>query len=291
MSITFEPLNKLHFSLLLKWLEAPHVKKWWDQDITYTMDLVREKYGSYIKSYKQVNGINKLMNAYIIQVEQASIGYIQIYNAYDFPRDNPLFGLPQNLGAFDIFIGEEKYLGQNLGSKIISRLLNLYGDDYSHIFVDPDPGNIAAIKCYEKAGFKRLEEQKYLSEVWMLRNNLLEELKAREPIFYHPEKYGKTEQDIEAQMCDEFWEVGASGKVYTRQDVIEILLERYNDPNYQDVWETSGFDLKEIAPDNYLLTYSLVQDKTRRTRRATIWRKCEGMWKILYHQGTIISGS
>lgn len=55
MTITFEPLHESHFPLLLKWLETPHVKKWWpitpkldtsevgDQDVTYTMDLVREK--------------------------------------------------------------------------------------------------------------------------------------------------------------------------------------------------------------------------------------------------------
>ncbi|NBO24779.1 MAG: aminoglycoside adenylyltransferase, partial [Chlamydiae bacterium] len=30
MKITFAPLAESHFSLLLKWLESPHVKKWWD---------------------------------------------------------------------------------------------------------------------------------------------------------------------------------------------------------------------------------------------------------------------
>lgn len=41
-------------------------------------------------------------------------------------------------------------------------------------------------------------------------------LKSREPIFHHPDKFGTTKQDIENQMCDEFWEVGAPGKVYTK---------------------------------------------------------------------------
>ncbi|MBA3535019.1 MAG: DUF4440 domain-containing protein [Tatlockia sp.] len=90
------------------------------------------------------------------------------------------------------------------------------------------------------------------------------------------------------QICDEFWEVGASGNVYTKQDVIETLVERYNDPTYQDIWETSNFEITQIAPDNYLLTYVLVQNKTRRTRRSTMWRKIDGHWKILYHQGTLI---
>jgi len=119
-------------------------------------------------------------------------------------------------------------------------------------------------------------------------NNVLEELKAREPIFHHHEKFGKTKQDIEAQMCDEFWEVGASGNIYTKQDVIEILLERYSDPNYQDIWEAKDFELTQIALDNYLLTYNLLQNKTRHTKRSTIWRKVSSQWKILYHQGTVI---
>lgn len=118
--------------------------------------------------------------------------------------------------------------------------------------------------------------------------HILEELKTREPIFHHPDKFGKTKQDIEDQICDEFWEVGASGNIYSKQEVIETLLKRYNDPNYQDIWETSDFNLTQIAPENYLLTYNLIQNKTRRTRRSTIWRKVNGQWKILYHQGTIM---
>ena len=118
--------------------------------------------------------------------------------------------------------------------------------------------------------------------------NILEELKSREPIFHHPDKFGRTKEDILAQICDDFSEVGASGNVYTKQDVIDTLLIRYNDPGYQDIWETKDFELKEIAKNNYLLTYILIQDKTRITRRSTIWQKIGDDFKILYHQGTIV---
>ncbi len=120
--------------------------------------------------------------------------------------------------------------------------------------------------------------------------SILEELKEREPIFHHPDKFGRSERDIIEQVCDEFWEVGASGNVYKKQDVVETLLDRYSDPAYEDIWETKDFVLSEIAPDNYLLTYVLIQNKTRVTRRSTIWRKVNGQWKILYHQGTIVDG-
>lgn len=113
---------------------------------------------------------------------------------------------------------------------------------------------------------------------------VLEDLKHREPIFHHPEG-GTTAKDFE-QMTDEaFWEVGASGRRYSREYVIKTLVERYQDPAYQDVWETKDFHCLEMAPDHFLLTYTLVQE-ARTTRRATIWRRTLGGWKILYHQGT-----
>ncbi|HXF90772.1 MAG TPA: DUF4440 domain-containing protein [Candidatus Nitrosotenuis sp.] len=118
---------------------------------------------------------------------------------------------------------------------------------------------------------------------------ILSDLKRREPIFHHPDEFGRFRQDILNMTCDEFWEIGASGRRYSREDVmIETLLKRYADPEYKDIWETSDFELTQIASDTYLLTYILVQNNTRRTRRSTIWRNVNGQWKILYHQGTVI---
>jgi RimJ/RimL family protein N-acetyltransferase len=172
MTITFEPLHESHFSLLLKWLETPCVKKWWDQDVTYTMELVREKYSSYVKGYKLEAAAQKPIQACIIYSDQNPVGYIQIYNAYDFPRNKPLSSLPESLGAFDIFIGEEDVLRQGLGSNAIKEFLRSHDNQYSYIFTDPDSNNTAAIKCYEKAGFKKIAKQKDTGEVWMLWENL-----------------------------------------------------------------------------------------------------------------------
>ncbi len=145
MNVTFTPLDKSHFQLMLKWLESPHVKKWWDEDIIYTLDVVKEKYGSYIHGYKQINGINRPISAFIIFKNSEPIGYIQIYNMYDFPPLKLLLGLPENLGAFDIFIGEEKYLGKGMGSTAIIKFLDLYGgsvvNPISRVLPYPLPDN------------------------------------------------------------------------------------------------------------------------------------------------------
>jgi hypothetical protein len=45
--------------------------------------------------------------------------------------------------------------------------------------------------------------------------------------------------------------------------------------------------VREIAADNYLVTYTLAQG-ARITRRATLWRKTPAGWKILFHQGTMV---
>jgi hypothetical protein len=87
--------------------------------------------------------------------------------------------------------------------------------------------------------------------------------------------------------CDAFWEVGASENVYAREQVIKVLLDRYSDSDYQDIWETKDFDLIEVAPNNYLITYILIQGE-RTTRRATLWHYEDNTWKILYHQGTVV---
>ncbi len=50
-----------------------------------------------------------------------------------------------------------------------------------------------------------------------------------------------------------FWEVGASGRRYSRQYVIDTVVERYKTP-HEDIWETIDFHCREIGQNNYLLT-------------------------------------
>jgi hypothetical protein len=115
---------------------------------------------------------------------------------------------------------------------------------------------------------------------------ILAELSAREPIFHRPE-FGATRADFERMMADGFWETGASGRCYSREFVLDELDRRRSAP-HSDVWETSDFACRHLAGDVYLLTYALLQDKTRLSRRATIWQRATDGWKILYHQGTIV---
>ena len=97
-----------------------------------------------------------------------------------------------------------------------------------------------------------------------------QELMRREPIFHRPE-FGASREHFEKMTAPEFWEVGASGRRYSREFVLETLDKRYK-AAFKDCWEIRDFHCLEIAADNFLVTYTLVQGP-RLSRRSTIWRR------------------
>ena len=117
-------------------------------------------------------------------------------------------------------------------------------------------------------------------------NEVLADLSRREPIFHRPE-FGTSQADFDRMMAEDFWEVGASGRVYGREFALEELQRRFSTP-HEDIWETSDFRCRRLAAGVYLLTYTLVQDRKRRTRRSTIWQRTLEGWEIVYHQGTLV---
>jgi hypothetical protein len=114
---------------------------------------------------------------------------------------------------------------------------------------------------------------------------VLEELRRREPIFHRAE-FARTRAAVEAMTAKDFWEIGASGRRYSREYVLKTLTARREDP-IEDDWRTEDFHCRELAPDLYLLTYTLLQGE-RKTRRATIWQRGAAGWKTVFHQGTIV---
>src|SRR5690348_14176155 len=72
-----------------------------------------------------------------------------------------------------------------------------------------------------------------------------DELMKREPIFHRPE-FGTTRADFERMTAPTFWEVGASGRRFSRQFVLDTLEGRYVSPS-EDVWEVGDFHCFEIA--------------------------------------------
>jgi len=118
---------------------------------------------------------------------------------------------------------------------------------------------------------------------------ILQELRSREPVFHRPE-LGTTRADFERMTDEGFWEVGASGRRYSREHVLDVLEDRHQVASHlalEDTWEASDFACRELGSDTFLLTYTL-QQGSRKTRRVTVWRRAPEGWKILFHQGTLV---
>jgi len=173
MTITFEPLHESHFPLLLKWLETPHVKKWWDQDVTYTMGLVKEKFGKHIHGLALSKNSNHKTYAYIICANKEMIGYIQAYNAHDFAHENGLnfSAISGSVCGVDLFIVESPFLHKGWGTRILNKFeKQLLAPHFDLCLVDPSKDNLTAIKAFTKAGFKIFEQFQTESNIWMIKD-------------------------------------------------------------------------------------------------------------------------
>ena len=114
---------------------------------------------------------------------------------------------------------------------------------------------------------------------------ILGKLKKLELGLHHPDR-GKIKADFEEMMDDNFWEVGASGRPYSKEFVLDCLVKRSEAPGQV---ETKDFNCFEISAGSYLLTYTQIEN-SRTTRRSAIWRHGNDGWKNLYHQGTVAQG-
>jgi hypothetical protein len=116
---------------------------------------------------------------------------------------------------------------------------------------------------------------------------ILEELKRREPIFHTPE-FGRSRAELEKATAPDYWEASASGRRYCREFILSEL-EKHPPVDATTVgWRSHDHAVRKLGSDTYLMTYTLRQLE-RITRRATIWQNTPEGWRILYHQGTIVS--
>jgi hypothetical protein len=91
---------------------------------------------------------------------------------------------------------------------------------------------------------------------------------------------------VDALLHDDFLEFGSSGRMWTRTELLDLLVtEDYFPPAME------AFDCRMLAPDLALVTYRTMradpQTAARRTvNRSSIWVRANGTWRMRFHQGT-----
>jgi len=90
------------------------------------------------------------------------IGYMQYYPITD--QDKSSYGLDAgtdvtNVYGTDQFVGEPEYWNRGLGTRAVSLLLMYLFKvrGARSVVIDPQTGNLRAIRCYEKCGFQKVK--------------------------------------------------------------------------------------------------------------------------------------
>ena len=88
---------------------------------------------------------------------------------------------------------------------------------------------------------------------------------------------------LEDLLHESFREIGRSGRMWTRDELIDVMTG----PDAVDVQSAvvTGERVELVAPDLALLTYTLDADGMR-SRRSSLWRIGDGRPRMLFHQGT-----
>lgn len=84
----------------------------------------------------------------------------------------------------------------------------------------------------------------------------------------------------ESVLDDAFRETGASGRAWTRGEMLEAL-----EGAAPAVVEIEAFAIERLADGVALATYDT--GGARPARRASIWIHAGGRWRLRYHQGTL----
>ena len=90
-------------------------------------------------------------------------------------------------------------------------------------------------------------------------------------------------------IAEDFVEFGASGKVWTKAEIIAAMSEwRPRERIVED------FMVRELSASVCLVTYKLVAAKDSQgssfSLRSSIWRNSTGKWQIVFHHGTNVQG-
>ncbi len=117
-------------------------------------------------------------------------------------------------------------------------------------------------------------------------NNIKSHIKELEERLLHTD-VRKNPTVLNELLSEEFEEIGSDGKISTREEVIEWLVNKEKNTT----WSLNDFKIKELSSQLILATYIAIknnQSNSSRSIRSSIWKNTSGNWKMTFHQGTKI---
>jgi ribonuclease HI len=86
--------------------------------------------------------------------------------------------------------------------------------------------------------------------------------------------------EVERLLHPEFREIGASGRLWSRDEMVVALAE---DPG---TGATATEVEARVVADGVVLVSYVAESAAGRARRSSLWVRGEDGWRVLFHQGT-----
>ncbi len=115
----------------------------------------------------------------------------------------------------------------------------------------------------------------------------LDHIRKNEELLLQPH-VRNSEKLLSELIADEFVELGSSGRIYNKSDVIKSLSTQRNFE-----WSIENFRAWHIEQKIILATYTLSLKhesggSPKKSIRSSLWKLFGEEWKIIFHQGTSI---
>ena len=148
-------MRESDLGLARRWLLEPHVRRWWNDDPSEA-DYPE---GTLAEWRAAIRGEDPT-DMFVIKMDGSPIGAIQSYRVGDYPDYALETGVREPAISVDLFIGDADLIGKGHGPALLRVFLKgafaRYGIDYC--VIGPARSNVAAIRAYEKVGFRHLRD-------------------------------------------------------------------------------------------------------------------------------------
>ncbi len=156
MSYSFRRMQEPDLPLMRRFLLLPHVRRWWADD-PKEHDYPEGTLAEWTERIRVADDTEM----YVIEHDGRVIGMIQSYVVQEDPDYMREIGeLRERALGVDLFIGVPELIGKGHGPALLRAFLRdafaRYGVAYC--VIGPSRANVAAIRAYEKAGFRYLRD-------------------------------------------------------------------------------------------------------------------------------------
>ncbi|GAA1299765.1 hypothetical protein Psi02_63230 [Planotetraspora silvatica] len=156
MTITWRRLGEPDFPMLRRWLEQPHVARWWNHETS--AEAVLRDFGPSARGEEPSEDFLALLDG-------LPLGLVQRCRLADYPEYlddlSPVVDVPAEAMSIDYLIADQSWTGRGLGPRMIASMVERTWSDYPDatcVLVPVVAANRASWRALEKAGLRRVGE-------------------------------------------------------------------------------------------------------------------------------------